>query len=42
MAEPREMMLRPPYRRGLQLRRCTVYLPPELVETLRGEARERR
>lgn len=41
MAEPREMMLRPPYRRGLRLRRCTVYLPPELVETLRVEAQER-
>ena len=42
MADPPEMLLRPPYRRGLPLRRCTVYLPPELVETLRVEARERR
>ena len=42
MADPPEMLLRPPSRRGLPLRRCTVYVPPELVETLRVEARERR
>ena len=42
MAEPPEMMLRPPSRRGLPLRRCTVSVPPERVETRRVEARERR